>query len=261
MRHYVHTDLEGVVGVDSFSVTRGSGADSQAPAMDRLAREVNACVAGIREADPDADIDVWDLHGSGGLREADVRDATYRREGDHFGDLGETDAMYFVGQHAMAGTAFAPLRHTYDSTGVAYYRLDGTFVGEFGCRALIAGKHGVPSVLLTGDDKACHEAEMFVPEIGTVTTKYGTGEESADHRDPEAVLAEIREASEAAARRVDDVPPLDGFEAPHVLEVRYDDPVEEVDVPAEDAERVDAHTVRIRGRDLTDPADPLYRLL
>jgi D-amino peptidase len=40
----------------------------------------------------------------------------------------------------MAGTRHAPLCHTYSSTSVAYYRSNGTFVGEFGCRSLVAGR-------------------------------------------------------------------------------------------------------------------------
>jgi D-amino peptidase len=261
MRHFVVTDLEGVAGADSFARTRGNGSEPKAPAMDQLGREVNACIDGIRTSDPGADITVWDGHGSGGLRERDVSDATYVTEGNPYYHLDQVDAMCFVGQHAMAGTVSAPLRHTYSSTDVAYYKLNGTFIGEFGCRALIAGVQGVPTVLLTGDDKACHEAEMFVPEIETVAVKHGKGEERADHMDRTEALEAVRAGAARAVQRIDDIEPFTGFEAPYELEIRYYDPVAGERSEAPDRERIDEYTLRIFGQRLTDSDDPLHQVL
>lgn len=247
MRHFVITDIEGVAGIDSFRHTRTDDPEQKAPAMDQLGREVNACVEGIRSVDSEAEIDVWDGHGTGGLREDDLEGATYLGDGNPYFDLTGADAVYFVGQHAMAGTAFAPLRHTYSSTAVDYYKLNGTFVGEFGCRALIAGRQGVPTVLLAGDDKACHEAEVFVPEIETVATKEGRGEEAADHRDQDAAVKAVREGAARATERIDAIPPLTGIEPPFELVVRYYDPVAPSRTTGKNVERVDDRTIRIRG--------------
>lgn len=255
MHHLIRTDLEAVVGVDSFTQTRSGDAvkTKKDAAMRQLAREVNACIEGIRSVDPEATISVWDQHGSGGLYEEDVEGATYRRDGDSIGEYGDADAKYVVGQHAMAGTVNAPLRHTYSSRDVDYYKLNGTFVGEFGCRALLAGERGLPTVFFSGDDKACHEAEMFVPKIETVTTKFGAGEEAADHRDVDTVLAETRETAGRAATRYDEIPPFTGFEPPYELVVRYYDPVDDPSVhDAENVERIDSRTVAVRGDTLMD---------
>jgi D-amino peptidase len=255
MHHLIRTDLEAVVGVDSFTQTRAgdSTKSEKDPAMRQLAREVNACVEGIRDVDPDATISVWDQHGSGGLYQEDIEGATYKRDGDSIPEYSEADAKYDVGQHAMAGTVNAPLRHTYSSRSVDYYKLNGTFIGEFGGRALLAGERGLPTVFLSGDDKACHEAEMFVPEIETVTTKFGTGEESAEHRDVDTVLAEIRETAARAARRYDEIPPFTGLQPPYELIVRYYDPIDDQSMPdAENVERVDSRTIAVRGSDLMD---------
>lgn len=261
MRCFVLTDLEGVAGIDSFARTRTDDEQQKAPAMDQLAREVNACVRGIHTVAPDARVDVWDGHGSGGLREADLRDATFIGEGRPYFDLEGYDAVLFVGQHAMAGTVDAPLRHTYSSRSVAYYRLDGTFVGEFGCRALVAGLQGVPTVFLSGDDKAVHEAEMFVPEIETVATKRGTGEESAVHEDGDASAEAIEEGTVRALDRIDKIPPYTGFEPPYTLEIRYDNPIEEPWWREGEVERIDERTIRIHGDDLIDPKKELRRVL
>jgi len=207
------TDLEGVVGVDAWSQVRHADDDfdeaEEARAMDELAREVNA----FRRTAPDAGIDVLDGHGRGGLREEDLRGATYRRRPDV--DLFEEydyDAQLYVGQHAMAGTAFGPLRHTQSSLHVEYYKVNDTFFGEFGGGAIGAGTRGVPTVFLAGDDKACHEADVFVPGIETVPVKYGYGEQVAEHRDREAVLEDIREGASRAVARRDEISPLDGIE-------------------------------------------------
>jgi D-amino peptidase len=225
MRYLVLTDLEGVAGIDSWAHTRSTDDEKKAPAMAQLAREVNACVEGIRSVHPDADIDVWDGHGYGGLHEGAVVDAQFRDDERPYYDLDEYDALLFVGQHAMAGTVLAPLAHTYDSRNVAYYRLNGFYIGEFGARALVAGRQAVPTIYLSGDDKAAREAELFVPDIETTVTKRGTGLEAADHLDPEEASRRIHDDTATAVRRVDEVDAFDGISPPYRLEIRFTDPI------------------------------------
>ncbi|WP_336363593.1 M55 family metallopeptidase [Halalkalicoccus salilacus] len=280
MHLLVITDLEGVCGVDSFSQTRTGREQRKGPAMDQLAREVNACIEGIHSAKPKATVDVWDGHGSGGLRESDVGDARYLEGGRPYFEMDGYDAMLFVGQHAMAGSPHAPLCHTYSSLSIDYYKLNGTFVGEFACRALLAGLQGVPTIFLSGDDKATLEARQFVPEIETAVTKRGTGRESADHRDREEVCAAIRDGVAVAIERLDEIPPYSGLEPPYTLEVRYYEPynVSKIDriagwirkylpiagdlVPvSKGVTRIDARTIRITADDLLDTDSGLYHRL
>src|SRR5690606_27822444 len=132
MKFFILTDIEGVAGVERFSETRTRDESAKGPAMTQLAREVNACIRGIKEVYPEAKIDVWDGHGSGGLRPADLVGGEYiPGTVKPSKDLAGYAAMLFVGQHAMAGTAFAPFAHTYSSLHVAYYKLNGYFIGEF----------------------------------------------------------------------------------------------------------------------------------
>jgi D-amino peptidase len=246
------TDIEGVAGIDSFSVTRAETAAGKAPAMDQLAREVGGAIEGVRSVHPDGAIDVWDGHGSGGLSKADVADATYQRAGQPYFHT-DHDGGYFVGQHAMAGAPFAPLRHTYSSRHVAYYKLNGTFIGEFGARALIAGKRGVPTVFLSGDDKACYEADAFVPGIETVAVKEGRGEEAAEHMGQGAAVEAVREGAARAAERVGEIDPLTDFSAPYELEMRFQDPIDDDYIAERGGERVDEYTMRVFGEDIADP--------
>lgn len=257
MKFFILTDLEGVVGVDRFAQTRTRDLTMKAPGMKQLAREVNACTEGIRSVYPDAVVDVLDGHGSGGLFREDVVNANYLS----LKDCGKTcfqllqegyDALLFVGQHAMAGTINAPLNHTYSSLHVQYYRLNGVYVGEFGSRALQAGILGIPTIFLSGDDKAALEAKMFVPEIETVVTKYGKGVEAAEHLDPDEVCRMIREGAARAVKRMKEIPPFTSIQPPYVFEARYYEPLsEEFWQQRKHAVKVDDRTYRIETDDIS----------
>ncbi|HET7560245.1 MAG TPA: M55 family metallopeptidase [Limnochordia bacterium] len=246
MRILIVTDLEGVVGVDHFAQTRTSDEAAKAPGMHQLAREVNACIEGIHAVDPGAEVDVWDGHGNGGLFAGEVQGGRYVRGGKPYYQLAGFDAQYFVGQHAMAGTIAAPLCHTYSSLSVAYYRLNGVFVGEFGARALVAGRQGVPTIFLSGDDKAAYEAQMFVPEIETVVVKQGKGLEAAEHLDPAAACDAIRAGAARALRRLREIPPFTGIEPPYTFEMRTYEPSRDRKWEGAEAVRLDERTVQVK---------------
>jgi D-amino peptidase len=195
VRHYVMTDLEGCAGVWRWRQTREGDNPDNAAAKRLLTGEVNATVAGIFDADPQAEVLVHDGHGPGGLvfEALDPRVQYARRVSSVRLLAHGFDALYFVGQHAMAGTPEAPLCHTQSSLRVAEYRLNGQPIGEFGTMAALAAE------FVSGDDKAVAEARAAVPEIVTVTTKVGHGLEAAVHL---THPASCRRHREAAARAV-----------------------------------------------------------
>lgn len=254
MKYLIMTDLEGVCGVDSFSQTRTSDNAIKGPAMKQLAREVNACIAGIRHADPAAEVMVIDGHGSGGLFPEDIVDAEYVRYRNFEHDtLAQYSALFYVGQHAMEGTIDAPLRHTYSSLRVQYYRINGVNVGEFGAFANWVGLNGIPTIFFAGDDKAALEARMFVPEIETVVTKYGKGVEAAEHRPSDIVLKEIEEGAARAVGRISEIPPFTRFQPPYTFEARYYEPVKpEVWNAKPNAVIIDDRTIQIHTDDYRD---------
>lgn len=247
------TDLEGPAGVDKFLQTRDGGIEHKKPAMELLTSEVNACVEGIREVCEDAQVDVWDGHGSGGLLPELLKDCSFipSSQKPYFSLEGYT-AMLFVGQHAMAGTFSAPLCHTYSSKHIMYYRLNGVFIGEFGSRALVAGLQGVPTIFLSGDDKAVYEASVFIPEIETVPTKWGKGLEAAVHVNKQAACTNIREGSSRAVQRLNEIPPFTGFQPPFVFEARFMQPVDRNSGSFNiDAVWLDSRTYTIESEDIT----------
>ncbi len=252
---FILTDLEGPAGVDSFTQTRpGDGFPERVEAAKKLlAREVNACIEGIRSVYPHSLIDVWDGHGPGGLNAEDLIGGNYLREGHPYKELEGYDALLFVGQHAMAGTFNGPLCHTYSSKTVAYYKLNGVFIGEFGARALIAGLQGVPTVFLSGDDKAALEARMFIPEIETAVVKKGRGIEAADHLSGEEACRIIRERAAKAVQRIPEIPPFTGISSPYVLEIAYLSPLQKDEGPTgPGVEWMNDRIVRIHKDDIRD---------
>lgn len=223
LKIFIITDLEGAAMVFRFDQTR---ADDTSPAKQEAKRlltaEVNACIDGILGEDSEADVLVWDGHGNGGIVYEQfhqrARLLPHRNTPAPYGLDDSFDAVFFVGQHAMAGTPNAPLAHTYSSRTVEHYLLNGQPVGEFGMRAYLAGTlFNVPVAFLSGDDKAVAEAQALVPELVGVATKEGTGIESAISLAPAEACRRIRKGAARAARKV-----LKGEFAP----VRLDGPYE-----------------------------------
>lgn len=218
-----------------------------------LAAEVNACIEGIRSVYPDCRVDVWDGHGPGGLNAEDLTGCNYMRDGKPYQNMAGYDALLFVGQHAMAGTINAPLCHTYSSKTIAYYKLNGIFIGEFGARALIAGKQNVPTIFISGDDKAALEACMFVPNIETAVVKRGQGIEKAEHLSAQAACSVIQNGAANAVRRHSEIRPFTAISEPFVLEIGFKNAIKEGEGPVgTEIEYVNDRTIRIRSNNIFD---------
>jgi len=209
MKIYVCTDLEGVAGVSRWDQT-GPGEPGYAQAVLLMTQELRACVAGIQQADPGADIWVWDGHGPGSIdAELFPRGAKLLARGPisppYFLDE-SFDALFFLGQHAKANTKDGNLAHTYSSRSVEYYKINGIELGEFGCRAALAGSLGVPTVFVSGDDKMMAEARALVPSIRGAQVKVGLGPQLALHLAPEDARDVIRSVAREATLHADDIP-------------------------------------------------------
>ncbi len=224
MKIYMMTDLEGAAGVNRWVQTREGETPEKAAAMKLLTGEVNSAIEGIRDAAPDAEIVVLDGHGTGGLVFELLHPAAqYIMHGRGlrapYGLDRSFDAVFFVGQHAMAGTPDAPLCHTYSSRHIEHYKLNGSLIGEIGCFAAMAGALGVPTVFLSGDDRACAEAREIIPEIVTVPTKQGMGIELALHLAMQRARVAIRAGAARAIRHLSGIGPF-RVDPPYTLEIR-----------------------------------------
>lgn len=254
MKLFMITDLEGPALISRFSQTRDVTPEDKVRWMRLLTGEVNACIDGVLDFDPDAEVVVWDGHGSGGIIEEQFhRDAKLIARGPISAPyyLDESyDGLMFVGQHARAGTN-GVLCHTYSSKSVEYYKINGIELGEFGCRALMAGTMRVPTILCTGDDVAVEEARELVPNIAGAAVKQALGREMAIHLSHGAACDLIREAAHEACAKLDEIEPY-FFEGPYTMEIRYLEGVSIQSSLEAGWEYVDPRTIRKTADDICE---------
>jgi len=202
-------DLEGISGIVCSEQVMGEG-PKYAEARRYMTREVNACVRGCL-AGGAAAVTVRDAHGSGHnliWDELDSRAMYVQGQSprDRLPGIAECDGLILLGYHALAGTPEAVLEHTMTSTHWQNFWINGRRAGEVAIDAAFAGDHGVPLIMVSGDDKVCAEALDLVPEVITAEVKRGLDSHGAillpAERAHELVERKSAEAV-AACRRIE----------------------------------------------------------
>lgn len=204
MKVYIFCDLEGVSGVPASCFIKGDRPDLRAVAARCMAGDINACIDGCFEAGA-SEIYVRDGHGAGFNVNCEMIDSRAELiQGAsprvRFPGIDGAAALILLGYHAMAGTAGAVLEHSYWSAGYQNMWLNGRKIGEIGIDAAIAAEHGVPVVLVTGDDKCCAEAAEWIPGVKTCQVKVGLSTNGARMLSPARAQEKIRRASAEAVR-------------------------------------------------------------
>ncbi|MEJ7838753.1 MAG: M55 family metallopeptidase [Thermomicrobiales bacterium] len=219
------TDQEGSAGVVDAPDYNYRTSKYYERARQLVTGEVNAAIEGILETG-DHEIIVVDGHGQGAIDlqiiHPAVRVLTGRPLSFAFGFDGSFDALLFVGQHAKSNTDGGHLSHTMSFTWDDFV-LNGLSIGELGYYMALAGEFDVPTILVTGDQAACDEAQMLVPGIETAVVKEGwksgpatdlTGPQNelhnggAYHLAPSAAQDLIRQKATQAVERIGDIPPF-----------------------------------------------------
>lgn len=250
MKIFLSSDMEGTAGVVDWEQCRPGQTDYELY-RGLLQDEVNAAVDGVLGADGEHEILVNDSHG----RMANLRperlhgDASYL-SGRHkpfymMQGLDDSfDGVFFVSYHgSMSGTP-ATLSHTYNPLAIAEVRLNGAVTGESGINALVALGHGVPVLLITGDQTTAAELRPFCPDARAAVVKKSISRFAAESLHPHRACALIertaREAVEALAAGAIGLPAI---ALPATLSVRMRNPdiaemacwLERVEPDAEDA--------------------------
>ena len=211
MRILISADMEGISGIVHPTETNPGGYDYERGRA-LMTAEVNAAVAGVLEAMPGSEVLVADAHGP--FRnllpeELDRRAQLVRGRPRPLGMLAglddNTDAVLLVGYHARSGSGPAVLAHTINDA-VLDVRLDGRSMGEIGLNAALAGFHGAPVVLLSGDAAACAELRELVPGAATVAVKQPLGQAAAIALHPDEAREQLHRVAARAIRRHDQVP-------------------------------------------------------
>lgn len=175
---YISTDMEGCSGVTCSEQVAGE------EGKQLMTGDMNACIEGCFAAGA-TEVVIRDHHSSG--RNVDPQAIDKRAKliqgktpGSRFKDIEGSDAMILLGYHAKSLTPGGTLAHSFSSASIQGMWLNGREVGEIGIDAAIAAEHGVPVVMVSGDDKCCAEARSWLPGVVTCQVKVGTGPQSAD---------------------------------------------------------------------------------
>ncbi len=174
-------------------------------------QDVNAAIRGIRRADAQASIDIFDGHGVGNnlLQEELESDCnllgggwmTRFYEMVKSREIAKYDAVMLLGQHAAQGTIDGFMSHT--NTGDTALRVNGKDAGEAPQLAWLFGHFNVPVVLLVGDDAVVREAKALLHEIATIPVKKALTRDKARSIPVETAHRLICEASSDAIRNVE----------------------------------------------------------
>jgi len=218
MRIYLSVDMEGLAGVaHPHQVTFGAnGIDRTDYDRSRglMAGETNAAIDaafahGARE------VIVNDSHWQmRNLRAEDLRDGARLIIGDKPLSMtqgiggasdGAFDGAAFIGYHAGAGHPSGVIAHTYSSITVLEIRANGVPHNEAGLNAIRLGHHGVPVILVAGDDALATEIETLLPWAERAIVKRGLGSNLADSLSPNDAPRVIRDGMERALGRMDEM--------------------------------------------------------
>lgn len=257
LKVYISADMEGIAGVVSGDQLGPTGFE-YGRAREFMTGEVLAAIAGAREAGA-TEIVVSDSHGNGESLlidqfPDDVRIVrSWPRPLMMMEGIDSTfAAAIFIGYHASTTSPAGVRAHTISSANLASVSLNGVAVPEAGINAAIAGRFGVPVVLISGDDVAVEETRRLLGDVEGAVVKRAISFHSASTMTPKAAQQLIRERVKAALARRGELKPYI-VRAPVTLDVTFKNyrPAEVLAyLPI--VQRTSAHSIRFTGRDIVE---------
>jgi len=225
MKAYISVDMEGLPGVSSLTMlSPGSTQFSRASSI--MTRLVNTVVEELSNQGFD-EIYVADSHGlmtNIDYLELDSRATLIQGYPRPFSmvtlmDSG-FDAALFIGYHSAAGTPHGILDHTMSGRTFAEIRVNGRRVSEFILNSLYAGEHGVPVILLAGDEYLANEVSEYSPWTVFVALKKGVSRYAAVYQGIDKVSEALRDGVVKAVKKLkkNEVKPLK-WETPYRVEL------------------------------------------
>jgi D-amino peptidase len=210
-RILIVTDMEGVGGVNNAEEQLLPGQRRYDESRHLLTGELNAAIEGAIAAGA-TEVVVWDGHdGSRSLSIEDIDPRARLLQGrptpaNYYLSERAYDAIFFVGQHAMAGARGGVLAHS-QSFSVERISINGRAVGEIGQVAAIGGYFHIPVAMLSGDQAACEELRELQPKAETVAVKRLAGKGSSLSISHAAAKTQIKAAAGRAVRRLPEFTP------------------------------------------------------
>ncbi|MEV4320488.1 M55 family metallopeptidase [Actinocrispum sp. NPDC049592] len=223
MRIMISADMEGATGV-TYTNDVLPGTEQWQRMRRMFTGDVNACVEGLFDGGA-SEVFVNEAHSSQRnllLEELDPRASMLTGRHKPLSMMQGIDSgvggVVFLGYHAGAGVE-GVLAHTYLENSITGVWLDGVRASEGRLNAALAAEHGVPVLLVTGDDKTCEDALDYVPAARVVAVKECVSRYAAicvpPRRTAEMIRFTAANSMELAGRGAAHV-------APHRIEVDFD---------------------------------------
>ncbi|WP_130343494.1 M55 family metallopeptidase [Herbihabitans rhizosphaerae] len=223
MRILISADMEGATGVTHASDVI-PGTEQWHRFRPIFTGDVNACVAGLFDGGATGVL-VNEAHSSQRNLLLEQLDPRARMlTGRHKplsmmqGIESEVDGVVLLGYHAGAGED-GVLAHTYLENSITGVFLDGVPASEGRLNAALAAEHGVPVLVVTGDDRTCADATEYAPTAERVAVKECVSRYAAICAPPSVTAKQIADASKAAMAIAGRVAKS---VAPHRIEVEFD---------------------------------------
>lgn len=256
----ISVDMEGLAGAVT-DAQLGPGGFEYERFREFMTNEALAAIEGARAAGA-GEILVSDSHGNGQnlLIEKFPDDIQIirswpRRFHMMAGIDDSIDGVMLIGYHASTNNKQGVRAHTFSSARLTDVKLNGQSVSEGTWGSIVTGHFGAPVILVTGDNIATQEVKDFVGDVEVAVVKEALSFHSAKTLTPNAAVKLIKEASERAVKRIKDFKPYK-ISAPVTLDVSFKHyrPTEVLDY-LNIFERIDSHTIRYVGKDITEVAD------
>jgi D-amino peptidase len=211
MRILIMSDMEGVSGIVTWSQVNG-GKPMYEEGRRLYTEEINAAVRGAFTGGA-TEVVVVDCHGAGddwtfNSLVPELLDERCEWVAHHpwgaYTEMFESgcDGCLLIGMHARAGTPDGVMCHTISTTRWRDLWFNEARVGEVGINAALCGHHGVPILLVTGDEATCREArELIGPDLPIVAVKRGLSRYSARQVPPVRARQMIEEGAKLAVRQ------------------------------------------------------------
>jgi D-amino peptidase len=224
-RVFISADIEGVAGVVTNLQTSDTARQYQ-EGRELMTDEVNAAIAGAFDGGA-TDVTVCDSHAAmqnlvpARLDERAVLIRGAMRDSLQMEGMDASfHAVFVTGTHARAGTAEAILDHTWNGAMIYNLRINGRAMNETELNALVAGRFGVPVVLVTGDEATIAQTRESLPKTVMAPVKRASGRGVAASLHPQEACRRIRQAAAEAVRTRAQIPPV-SVPNPMVMEIDY----------------------------------------
>lgn len=177
---FISSDIEGTCGITNWDETT-RGHVEYALFQERMTQEVNAACVGANKGGATS-ILVKDAHDSA----RNIDGAKLPRNTSLYSGWGRDlqvmmsgldasfDGVFLTGYHSGASMGGNPLAHTMN-TNLSHVTINGLVASEMLINLYTAAMHGVPVLLVTGDENLCTQVKEFSPSTLTVGVSRGVG--------------------------------------------------------------------------------------